>query len=45
MSILGLNAYSHDSAASILKGGNLVFAVEEERLDRKNIQKHFLLII
>lgn len=35
MNILGLNAYGHDSAASILKDGNLVFAVEEERLNRK----------
>jgi len=35
MNILGLNAYNHDSAVSILKDGNLVFAAEEERLNRK----------
>ena len=34
MNILGLNCYGHDSSAALLKDGNLVFAIEEERLNR-----------
>ncbi len=34
MIILGLNCYGHDSSASLLIDGKLVFAVEEERLSR-----------
>lgn len=35
MIILGFNCYGHDSAACLLINGNAVFAVEEERLNRK----------
>jgi carbamoyltransferase len=38
MNILGFNAFGHDSAASLLKDNKIVFACEEERLNRK---KHF----
>ena len=34
LNILGVNAYHADSAACIIKNGKLVFAVEEERLNR-----------
>ena len=37
MTILGLNYIFHDSAACIVKDGELQFAIEEERLNR---QKH-----
>ena len=32
--ILGLNMYHGDSSACILKDGELIFAIEEERLNR-----------
>jgi carbamoyltransferase len=35
MIILGINCFGHDSAASILIDGDIVFACEEERLSRK----------
>jgi carbamoyltransferase len=38
MIILGFNCYGHDSAASLIVNDEVVFAVEEERLNRK---KHF----
>lgn len=38
MNILGFNCYGHDSAASIIVDDKIVFAVEEERLNRK---KHY----
>jgi len=38
MKILGFNCYGHDSSASLIIDGKVVFAVEEERLNRK---KHF----
>lgn len=38
MNILGFNCFGHDSAASLLQDGRVVFAVEEERLNRK---KHY----
>ena len=34
MYILGINAYHGDSSACLLKDGNLVVAVEEERFNR-----------
>ena len=34
LNILGINAYHADAAAAIIKEGKLVFAVEEERLNR-----------
>ncbi|MHC4970977.1 MAG: carbamoyltransferase family protein [Planctomycetota bacterium] len=33
--ILGLNAYSHDAGVALVVDGELVFAAEEERYDRK----------
>lgn len=38
MNILGFNCYGHDSAAALIIDDEVVFAVEEERLNRK---KHF----
>ena len=38
MIILGFNCYGHDSAAALVVDDEVVFAVEEERLNRK---KHF----
>lgn len=38
MVILGFNCYGHDSAASLVIDNKVVFAVEEERLNRK---KHY----
>ncbi|HTL81548.1 MAG TPA: carbamoyltransferase N-terminal domain-containing protein, partial [Bacteroidia bacterium] len=38
MNILGFNCYGHDSAAALIVNDKVVFAVEEERLNRK---KHF----
>ncbi len=35
MYILGISCYYHDSAAALLKDGNVVAAVEEERFSRK----------
>jgi len=41
MNILGINAYGHDSAVSLLQDGKLIFAVEEERLNRKKHSGEF----
>ena len=38
MLILGLNLFHADSSAAIIQDGNVLFAVAEERLNRK---KHF----
>lgn len=38
MIVLGFNCYGHDSAAALMINDKVVFAVEEERLNRK---KHF----
>jgi carbamoyltransferase len=38
MKILGFNCYGHDSAAALVIDNKVVFAVEEERLNRK---KHY----
>jgi len=35
MFVLGISCYYHDSAAALLKDGNVVAAVEEERFSRK----------
>lgn len=35
MYILGITCYCHDSSAAIIKDGQLITAVEEERFDRK----------
>jgi len=41
MNILGFNAFGHDSAATLLRDGKVVFAVEEERLSRKKHDGRF----
>src|SRR5436190_1489712 len=35
MTILGLSAYYHDSAAALVRGGEIVAAAQEERFSRK----------
>ena len=35
MYILGISAYFHNSAASLIRDGEVVAAVEEERFSRK----------
>ena len=37
MYTLGISCYYHDSAASLLKDGKVLAAVEEERFSRKKI--------
>lgn len=41
MIILGINAFGHDSSASLIINEQLVFAVEEERLSRKKHDGRF----
>jgi len=41
MYILGLSAYYHDSAAALLQDGEIVAAVQEERLSRKKHDPRF----
>src|SRR5688500_2249934 len=41
MNILGLSAYYHDSAACLLKDGEIVAAAQEERFTRKKHDAHF----
>ncbi len=41
MYILGLSAYYHDSAAALLRDGEIVAAVQEERLSRKKHDPRF----
>ena len=41
MNILGISAYYHDSAACILKGGEIIAAAQEERFTRKKHDHHF----
>ena len=36
--VVGLSAFQHDSAACILRGSELVVAVEEERFTRRKHQ-------
>ena len=38
---LGISCYYHDSAAAILKDGNVIAAVEEERFSRKKFDDDF----
>ena len=40
MNILGFNCYGHDSAAALVVDGEVVFAVEEERMNRKKLEAH-----
>lgn len=39
--ILGISAFYHDSAAALLRDGEIVFAVQEERLSRKKHDPSF----
>ena len=41
MNILGISCYYHDSAASIVKDGKVLAAVEEERFSRKKFDDDF----
>ncbi|NLO90826.1 MAG: carbamoyltransferase [Elusimicrobia bacterium] len=41
LKILGISAYYHDSAAALLHDGEIVFAVQEERLSRKKHDSAF----
>ncbi len=41
MNILGLNYYFHDSAACVVRDGNLICAIEEERLSRNKHSREF----
>ncbi len=39
--ILGISAFFHDSAAVLLKGNQLMAAVQEERFSRKKLDAAF----
>ena len=41
MNILGINFYYHDSTACIISNGQLVVAIEEERITRKKHSTEF----
>ena len=41
MYTLGISCYYHDSAAALLKNGNVIAAVEEERFSRKKFDDGF----
>ena len=41
MYILGISAYYHDSAACILKNGEIIAAAQEERFTRKKHDQNF----
>ena len=41
MDILGISAYYHDSAAALLRDGQLIAAVQEERFSRKKHDARF----
>ena len=41
MNILGISAFFHDSAAAILRDGEVVFAAEEERFTREKHSSGF----
>ena len=41
MYILGISAYYHDSAASLIKDGEIISAVQEERFTRKKHDQTF----
>ena len=40
-SILGISAFYHDSAASLLKNGEIIAAAQEERFTRKKHDQNF----
>jgi carbamoyltransferase len=39
--ILGISAYYHDSAATLIKNGEILCAFQEERFSRIKQDKHF----
>ena len=41
MNILGISAFYHDSAACIVKNGEIIAAVQEERFTRKKHDQSF----
>ena len=41
MYILGISAFYHDSAACLLKDGNIIAAAQEERFTRKKHDQNF----
>ena len=41
MNILGISAYYHDSAAALIRDGEIVAAAQEERFTRKKHDAHF----
>ena len=41
MYILGLTAYSHDSSCCLIKDGNVIFQIDEERIDRIKHSSNF----
>ena len=41
MVILGISAYFHDSAASLIRDGNIIAAAQEERFTRKKHDADF----
>ena len=42
MYILGISAFYHDSAACLLKDGEILSAIQEERFSRKKMTANFL---
>jgi carbamoyltransferase len=45
MKIIGISAYYHDSAISIIDEGNIIFAAQEERYSRIKHDSNFPLPI
>ena len=41
MYVLGISAFYHDSAACIMKDGNIIAAAQEERFTRKKHDQNF----
>ena len=41
MIILGISGYYHDSAACLIKNGEVIFAIQEERITRKKHDSSF----
>ncbi len=41
MNILGISAYYHDSAAALVRDGNIIAAAQEERFTRKKHDPQF----
>ena len=41
MYLLGISSYYHDSAACLLKDGEIIAAVQEERFTRKKHDQNF----